>query len=209
MLVGYARVSTKDQNLDLQTNSLKEHGCERLFEEKVSSIKKDRTELSRALDIMREGDTLVVWKLDRLGRSVKQLVAFVEELHNKGMQFKSISDGIDTSTTAGKFFFHIMASLAEMERELIVDRTQAGLAAARLKGRKGGRPRKMTDRKIDSAKKLLIEGFSPTDVAEDLGISVPTLYRWIPASDLHVVACNHKHECSFSFSLFCSEKGRI
>ena len=185
MLVGYARVSTKDQNLDLQTNSLKEHGCERLFEEKVSSIKKDRTELSRALDIMREGDTLVVWKLDRLGRSVKQLVAFVEELHNKGMQFKSISDGIDTSTTAGKFFFHIMASLAEMERELIVDRTQAGLAAARLKGRKGGRPRKMTDRKIDSAKKLLIEGFSPTDVAEDLGISVPTLYRWIPASDLH------------------------
>ena len=185
MLVGYARVSTKDQNLDLQTNSLKENGCERLFEEKVSSTKKDRTELNRALDIMREGDTLVVWKLDRLGRSVKQLVAFVEDLHNNGMQFKSISDGIDTSTTAGKFFFHIMASLAEMERELIVDRTQAGLAAARLKGRKGGRPRKMTARKIDSAKKLLIEGVSPTDVAEDLGISVPTLYRWIPASDIN------------------------
>lgn len=185
MLVGYARVSTKDQNLDLQTNSLKENGCERLFEEKVSSTKKDRTELNRALDIMREGDTLVVWKLDRLGRSVKQLVSFVEDLHNNGMQFKSISDGIDTSTTAGKFFFHIMASLAEMERGLIVDRTQAGLAAARLKGRKGGRPRKMTARKIDSAKKLLIEGVSPTDVAEDLGVSVPTLYRWIPASDIH------------------------
>jgi DNA invertase Pin-like site-specific DNA recombinase len=116
MLVGYARVSTKDQNLDLQTNSLKENGCERLFEEKVSSTKKNRTELNRALDIMREGDTLVVWKLDRLGRSVKQLVSFVEDLHNNGMQFKSISDGIDTSTT-GKFFFHIMASLAEMERE--------------------------------------------------------------------------------------------
>lgn len=185
MLVGYARVSTKDQNLDLQTNSLKEDGCERLFEEKVNSTKKDRTELNRALDIMREGDTLVVWKLDRLGRSVKQLVSFVENLHNNGMQFKSISDGIDTSTTAGKFFFHIMASLAEMERGLIVDRTQAGLAAARLKGRKGGRPRKMTARKIDSAKKLLIEGVSPTDVAEDLGVSVPTLYRWIPASDIH------------------------
>jgi DNA invertase Pin-like site-specific DNA recombinase len=185
MLVGYARVSTKDQNLDLQTNSLKDNGCERLFEEKVSSTKKDRTELNRALDIMREGDTLVVWKLDRLGRSVKQLVSFVEDLHNNGMQFKSISDGIDTSTTAGKFFFHIMASLAEMERGLIVDRTQAGLAAARLKGRKGGRPRKMTARKIVSAKKLLIEGFSPTDVAEDLCISVPTLYRWIPASDIH------------------------
>ena len=164
---------------------MKEHGCERLFEEKVSSTKKDRTELNRALDIMREGDTLVVWKLDRLGRSVKQLVSFVEDLHNNGMQFKSISDGIDTSTTAGKFFFHIMASLAEMERGLIVDRTQAGLAAARLKGRKGGRPRKMTARKIDSAKKLLIEGVSPTNVAEDLGISVPTLYRWIPASDLY------------------------
>lgn len=185
MLVGYARVSTKDQNLDLQINSLKEHGCKRLFEEKVGSTKKNRTELNRALDVMREGDTFVVWKLDRVGRSVKQLVAFVEDLHNNGMQFKSISDGIDTSTTAGKFFFHIMASLAEMERELIVERTQAGLAAARLNGRKGGRPRKMTTRKIDSAKKLLIEGVSPTDVAEDLGISVPTLYRWIPASDLH------------------------
>ena len=185
MLVGYARVSTKYQNLDLQINSLKESGCKRLFEEKASSTKKNRTELNRALDVMREGDTFVVWKLDRVGRSVKQLVAFVENLHNNGMQFKSISDGIDTSTTAGKFFFHIMALLAEMERELIVERTQAGLADARLKGRKGGRPRKMTVRKIDSAKKLLIEGVSPTDVAEDLGISVPTLYRWIPASDLH------------------------
>ena len=184
MLIGYARVSTKEQKLDLQTNALHERGCKRIFEEKVSSTKKDRTELTRALDVLREGDTLVVWKLDRIGRSVKQLVSFVEELSDNAINFISIKDGIDTSTSTGRFFFHIMASLAQMERELIVERTQAGLTAARLKGRKGGRPRKMTERKMKSAKKLLEEGISPTDVAEDLGISIPTLYRWIPASDL-------------------------
>jgi DNA invertase Pin-like site-specific DNA recombinase len=182
MLVGYARVSTKDQNLESQTNILEQNGCHKIFQEKVSSTKTNREELNSALNILRENDIFVVWKLDRIGRSVKQLVAFVEDLHSKNIGFKSISDNIDTSTPSGKFFFHIMASLAEMERELIVERTQAGLVAARLKGRKGGRPRKMTNRKIDSAKKLLLDGVSPTDVAEDLGISVPTLYRWIPAS---------------------------
>lgn len=130
--------------------------------------------------MLREGDTLVVWKLDRLGRSVKNLVDLVGELHKQGVQFKSLTDAIDTGTPSGLFFFHVMASLAEMERELTVERTQEGLAAARQLGRTGGRKRLMTDSKIESAKKLLANGVPPRDVAKNLGVSVPTLYRWIP-----------------------------
>ena len=132
--------------------------------------------------MLREGDTLVVWKLDRLGRSVKNLVDLVGELHRQGAQFKSLTDSIDTGTASGRFFFHVMASLAQMERELMVERTCAGLEAARLLGREGGRKRQMTDSKVESAKKLLANSVPPRDVAKNLGISVPTLYRWIPAS---------------------------
>ena len=133
-------------------------------------------------DVGVEGDTLVVWKLDRLGRSVKQLVDLVGELYKQGVQFKSLTDSIDTSTPSGRFFFHVMASLAEMERELIVERTRAGLEVARQLGRKGGRKPKMTESKIESAKKLLASGVPPKDVAKNLGVSIPTLYRWVPAS---------------------------
>lgn len=132
--------------------------------------------------MLREGDTFVVWKLDRLGRTVKQLISFVEMLEEKGVNFKSLTDSIDTGTPAGRFFFHIMASLAQMERELIIERTKAGLEAAKKMGRVGGRKRKMTDSKLASAKKLLGNGVPPKDVAADLGISIPTLYRWIPAN---------------------------
>lgn len=132
--------------------------------------------------MLREGDTLVVWKLDRLGRSVKNLVDLVGELHQQGIQFKSLTDTIDTGTPSGRFFFHVMASLAEMERELTVERTRAGLEIARQLGRKGGRRRQMTESKIESAKKLLADGIPPRDGATNLGVSVPTLYRWIPAS---------------------------
>ena len=132
---------------------------------------------------MRKGDTLVVWKLHRLGRSVKQLVDLVAGLQKHGVQFKSLTDAIDTGTPSGRFFFHVMASLAEMERELTVERTRAGLEIARQLGRKGGRKRLMTDSKILSAKKLLANGVPPRDVAKNLGVSVPTLYRWIPASN--------------------------
>ncbi len=121
-------------------------------------------------------------KLDRLGRSVKNLVDLVEQLHKQGVQFKSLTDAIDTGTRSGRFFFHVMASLAQMERDLTMERTRAGLESARKLGRKGGRKRKMTDSKIESAKKLLATGVPPRDVAKDLGVSVPTLYRWIPAS---------------------------
>nr|WP_315700202.1 recombinase family protein [Shigella dysenteriae] len=149
---------------------------------KISGVRVERPGLTRALEILREGDTLVVWKLDRLGRSVKQLVDMVGELHKQGIQFKSLTDAIDTGTPAGRFFFHVMASLAEMERELIIERTRAGLDAAKQLGRKGGRKSKMTSSKIESAKKLLASGIPPRDVAKDLGVSVPTLYRWLPAS---------------------------
>lgn len=182
MLIGYARVSTQDQNLDLQLNALEKAGCKKIFEDKVSGTRSDRPGLTKAMEILREGDTLVVWKLDRLGRSVKQLVDLISELHKIGIQFKSITDAIDTGTTAGRFFFHVMASLAEMERELTVERTRAGLEAARRLGRKGGRKRQMTDSKIESAKKLLANGVPARDVAQNLGVSIPTLYRWVPAS---------------------------
>ncbi|KPC50967.1 DNA-invertase Gin [Pseudomonas amygdali pv. morsprunorum] len=182
MLIGYARVSTQDQNLQLQYDALASAGCKKLFDDKVSGSRADRPGLSKALEMLREGDTLVVWKLDRLGRSVKHLVDLVASLHKQGVQFKSLTDAIDTGTPSGRFFFHVMASLAEMERELTVERTRAGLQVARQLGRTGGRKRQMTDSKIVSAKKLLANGVPPREVAKNLGVSVPTLYRWIPAS---------------------------
>ena len=180
-LVGYARVSTLDQDTALQRDALARHGVHVVFVESGSGVG-PRPELQKALASLGSGDTLVVWKLDRLGRSVKQLVDLVGEFHKQGIQFKSLTDAIDTGTPSGRFFFHVMASLAEMERELIVERTRAGLDVARQLGRKGGRKPKMTDSKIESAKKLLASGVPPKDVAKNLGVSVPTLYRWVPAS---------------------------
>ena len=184
MLVGYARVSTEDQKLDLQVDALKGAGCEKLYSDQVSGASKLKPGLEEALAYLRSGDTLVVWKLDRLGRTVKGLVDLVQTLQDKGIQFRSLTDGIDTSTTAGRFFFHVMAALAQMERELIVERTRAGLEAAKQRGRIGGRKRRMTDSKIESAKQLLANGIPPKEIALNLGVSVPTLYRWIPASSL-------------------------
>ena len=181
MLIGYARVSTQDQNLALQYDALMHAGCQKVFEDKISGTKAERPGLSLCLEMLREGDTLVVWKLDRLGRSVKQLVNLVGELQDQGIHFKSLTDSIDTSTAAGRFFFHVMASLAEMERELMVERTRAGLEIAKNLGRKGGRKPKMNESKLESAKKLLASGVPPKEVAKNLGVSVPTLYRWLPA----------------------------
>jgi Site-specific recombinases, DNA invertase Pin homologs len=137
VLIGYARVSTQDQNLELQREALIKAGCQKVFDDKVSGSRAERPGLATALEMLREGDTLVVWKLDRLGRSVKQLIDLVGELSKQGIQFKSLTDSIDTGTPSGRFFFHVMASLAEMERELIVERTRAGLEVARQLGRKG------------------------------------------------------------------------
>ena len=182
MLIGYARVSTQDQHLELQREALVKAGCQKVFEDKVSGTRADRPGLAKALEMLREGDALVVWKLDRLGRSVKQLVDLIGELRQQGVQFKSVTDAIDTGTPSGRFCFHVMASLSEMERELIVERTRAGLEVARQLGRKGGRKPKMTGSKIASARKLLASGVPPKDVASNLGVSIPTLYRWVPAS---------------------------
>jgi DNA invertase Pin-like site-specific DNA recombinase len=182
MLIGYARISTQDQNLKLQIEALKKAGCKKILDDEISGSRADRPGLNKALEILRKGDTLVVWKLDRLGRSVKNLIDMVGNLKKQGIQLKSLTDSIDTNTPSGRFFFHVMASLAEMERELAVERTRAGLAIARQLGRRGGRKRKMTISKVESAKKLIANGVPPRDVAKNLGVSVPTLYRWIPAS---------------------------
>ena len=182
MLIGYARVSTTDQNLTLQKDALTKAGCEKIYEDEMSGTKDNRPGLNQALDMLRKDDTLVVWKLDRLGRSVKSLIELVSSLNQKGIHFKSLTDSIDTGTPSGRFFFHVMASLAQMERELIVERTKAGLEAAKKLGRTGGRKRIMTDSKLASAKKLINSGIPAKDVAIDLGVSLATLYRWIPAT---------------------------
>lgn len=190
MLVGYARVSTIDQNLELQIVALQEAGCEKIYQDQISGTKTNRPGLNMVLEVLRKNDTLVVWKLDRLGRTVKGLIDLVIFLHQKGIHFKSITDNVDTSTPSGRFFFHVMASLAQMERELMAERTKAGLAAAKAKGRVGGRRRKMTQSKIESAKQLLSSGSLPRDVAENLGVSIPTLYRWLPASTIDLTVKN-------------------
>lgn len=182
MFIGYARVSTDEQELAFQIVALQQAGCEKILQDKMSGSRMTRPGLTDAISQVRKGDSFVVWKLDRLGRSVKGLIELVATLEKKGAHFKSLTDQIDTSTPAGRFFFHVMASLAQMERELIIERTRAGLAAARRLGRVGGRKRLMTDSKIESAKKLIDSGKPPRQIARDLGISVPTLYRWIPAS---------------------------
>lgn len=181
--IGYARVSTGDQSLALQLDALKKAGCERVFTDKLGGTHAERPGLHEALSHVRAGDALVVWKLDRLGRSVKSLVDLVNNFEARGVHFKSLTDGIDTKTPAGRFFFHVMASLAQMERELVVERTRAGLAAARKLGRIGGRKRRMTEGKVRAARKLLGDGTPPREVATSLGVSVPTLYRWLPASE--------------------------
>ena len=173
MLIGYARVSTDEQQLQL--DALKKAGCKRVFTDKAGGIRPERKGLAEALSHLRENDALVVWKLDRLGRTVRDLVDLVGELEHRRVHFQSLTDGINTKTPAGRFFFHVMASLAQMERELLVERTRAGLVAAKKMGRVGGRKRRMTESKIQSGKTLLIGGVSPKEVARNLGVSIPTL----------------------------------
>src|SRR5919202_3150912 len=146
MLIGYARVSTDDQNLDLQRDALEKAGCELIFDDMVSGTKACRPGLEQALSHLRRGDTLVVWRLDRLGRSLRHLIDTVTELQDKGIEFKSLQESIDTSTSGGKLVFHIFGALAEFERKIIRERTQAGLQAARARGKAGGRPKALTDK---------------------------------------------------------------
>lgn len=177
VLIGYARVSTDEQNLELQVDALKSAGCDRVFTDKVSGAASQKPGLEELLKYVRAGDTLVVWKLDRLGRTVKGLVDFVESLHSSEVHFKSLTDSIDTSTPSGRFFFHIMCAMAEMERELIRERTRAGLSAARARGKLGGRPSKMNAAKLDAARRWLEGGMPVNEVAAHLNVSRATLYR--------------------------------
>lgn len=182
MLVGYARVSTQDQDTELQRVALAEVGCEKVFTEKASGAQRDRPQFSAALQYTRTGDTLVVWKLDRLARSLRQLIETVEGLEARGIGFRSLTESIDTTTNGGKLVFHLFAALAEFERGLIRERTVAGLAAARARGRVGGRPRQLDDEKLAVARALLTQSnFTVAAVAKQVGVSPATLYRYIPA----------------------------
>ncbi len=180
MLVGYARVSTSDQRLDLQLDALREAGCERTFTDEASGAKTERPGLTDALAFARTGDTLVVWKLDRFGRSLKDLVGRVEELRERGVGFRSLTEGVDTTSSTGKLVFHVFGALAEFERDLIRERTMAGLASARARGRKGGRPRAMDEEKIRVASRLMKDPeVSVAEVCRAVGVSSATLYRYV------------------------------
>jgi DNA invertase Pin-like site-specific DNA recombinase len=180
MLVGYARVSTGEQNLDLQIDALKSAHCDEIFTDEISGAKSERPGLSEALAFLRDGDTLVVWKLDRFGRSLKDLVLKVEELKQRGIYFVSLTENIDTTSPTGKLQFHIFSALAEFERDIIRERTMAGLRSARARGRFGGRPKTMTDEKLDRASKLMKSSdCSITEICEMVGMSRSSLYRYL------------------------------
>jgi DNA invertase Pin-like site-specific DNA recombinase len=176
-LVGYARVSTDEQNLEPQLDALGHAGCERTFEDVGSGSLKHRPELEACLDYLRSGDTLVVWRLDRLGRGLKHLIDLIEELHQREIGFRSLTEQIDTTTPGGRLQFHIFGALAEFEREVIRERTRLGLAAARARGRLGGRPRALTREQLDLARVMREQKHTMPEIARALGVSRSTLYR--------------------------------
>ena len=183
MLIGYARVSTQEQTLALQQDALQTLGCEPIFTDTASGTKTDRPGLDQALHYVRSGDTLVVWRLDRLGRSLKHLIETISQLNERGIGFKSIQENIDTATSGGKLIFHMFGALAEFERDLIRERTQAGLVAARARGRKGGRPRSPAlndDKKVAMAQALYTDKRNTiADICATLRVSRATLYRYL------------------------------
>ncbi len=180
MKIGYARVSTVEQNLGLQADALLDAGCEKTFQDKISGATKERPALKDAINFMRAGDCLVVWRLDRLGRSLKDLIEIVESLEQNKVGFISLQEGFDTTTSGGKLIFHIFGALAEFERNLIRERTAAGLQAARARGKFGGRPEKLCDNKISILRKMYeSKQHTIKEICETMGISKPTLYRYI------------------------------
>ena len=182
MRVGYSRVSTQDQSVDAQVMALEAAGCERVFEEIASGAKTNRRVLTEVLEYLRSGDVLVVYKLDRVARSLPHLLEIMDRLRSKDIGFQSVTEDINTTTPGGKLLFHLMAAIAEFERDLLRERTMVGLKAARAKGRTGGRPRKMTDDKIEAAQTLLDKGTPVKDAAAAVGVSTPTLYRYLPGA---------------------------
>lgn len=176
--IGYARVSIDDQHLDLQRDALQRASCSVIYEETASGKNAQRPELAQCLKALRTGDTLVVWRLDRLGRSLPDLVRIIEDLQGREVHFESLTEKINTGTAGGKLQFHVFAALAEFERSLIRERTQAGLAAARARGRNGGRPSKLNDKQIRTIKSLLRDpAMRVAEVARDYGVSRTTIYK--------------------------------
>ncbi len=190
MKIGYARVSTKDQSLNLQKDALKKAGCEKIYSEQISGTKTDRTKLNEMIEHIRQGDVIIVWKLDRLGRSLRDLVNLVSKFQDLGVGFKSLHDNIDTTTPTGKLTFHLFAALAEFERDIISERTKAGLASARARGRRGGRPKGLSKKALDKAR--LAESLyneknnSIQEICEYLSVSKPTLYRYLRSRDVEI-----------------------
>jgi len=176
-LIGYARISTTEQKLEPQVDALKAAGCETVFEDVISGSKAERPGLNDALAFLRKGDTLVVWKLDRLGRSMKHLVETVTNLGGRAVGFKSLTEGVDTTTTGGTLVFHLFGALAQFERDLIVERTQAGLKAAATRGRKGGRKPVVTPKKLEQARAHISDGLTVREAAARLKISKTSLYK--------------------------------
>ena len=178
MKYGYARVSTHEQNLDLQLDALERAGCDQIFTDKASGVQDDRVGLLEALEATQKGDTLTVWRLDRLGRSLRSLIDIMGQVEAKGAEFESVSEGVDTSTSGGKLYFHMMGALSQFERDLIAERTRAGLDAAKARGTKLGRPRKLTGQQIAHARSQLAEGKQTVrSMARILGVDRKTLER--------------------------------
>lgn len=183
MQIGYARISTKDQKLDLQTDALEKAGCEKIFTDVASGAKSTRPGLDEALNFARKKDVVVVWKLDRLGRSLKHLISTVNELSEREVGFESIEEKLDTTTASGKLLFHIFGALAEFERELIRERTNAGLKAARARGRNGGRPKSLSEADEKMVRKLMDDKTIPIkDICNQFNISRSTIYKYFPQS---------------------------
>ena len=180
MKIGYARISTLEQNPDLQHDALKKAGCEKVFEDKVSGAKTSRPGLDAALEYARAGDCIVVWRLDRLGRSLKHLIEVVEDLESKEIGFISLQEGFDTTTSGGKLIFQIFGALAEFERNLIRERTMAGLTAARARGRLGGRRKKLTNDQVETLRRMAdSRQHTIMEICTVMGISKPTYYRYL------------------------------
>jgi DNA invertase Pin-like site-specific DNA recombinase len=183
MLIGYARVSTHEQTLNLQRDALVKAGCNKIFTDTASGAKAERKGLEEALSYVRKGDTLVVWRLDRLGRSLPHLITTMTDLEEQGIGFKSLTENIDTTTSGGKLIFHIFGALAEFERNLIRERTNAGLTAARARGRRGGRPKVLTGKKLSIARDLYNRQHHIAEILQTLKISKATLYRAIKSEE--------------------------
>ena len=187
MLIGYARVSTLDQNPNHQIEALNEAGCKKIFTEKISSASKQRTQLQAALDYMREGDTLVVWKLSRLARSLTQIISTLKILEEQKIGLQVITQNIDTSTPEGRLFFHMNAAFDQFQREIIVENTKSGLKSARKNGRVGGRPKLMSDDKIRTAKAMLKDNENYpfiSDIIKTISIGRTTFYRYFPPESI-------------------------